>query len=167
MWDIPADGHCMYRSLSHQMSGALSYPDLRQRAANYLRRHASRFRPFADLTDYEDDEHGDQDAAWERYLRDVSDSATWGGHLELLALSEVLRRPVEVYAVGNAPQPLVVRPEGEGEGGEPIRMCYLRHAYDLGEHYNSVVVAQVADLDDDDDDDEEEEEDDEEEEGVD
>ena len=28
---------------------------------------------------------------------------------------------------------------GAGKGGDPLRLCYLRYAYGLGEHYNSVA----------------------------
>ncbi len=33
---------------------------------------------------------------------------------------------------------------GEEKGGEDgaLRVCYLRHAYGLGEHYNSVIPAE-------------------------
>lgn len=31
---------------------------------------------------------------------------------------------------------------GEAVGGDALRVCYLRHAYGLGEHYNSVIIAQ-------------------------
>ena len=28
---------------------------------------------------------------------------------------------------------------GEGDEGRSLRLCYLRHAFGLGEHYNSVT----------------------------
>ena len=32
--------------------------------------------------------------------------------------------------------------------GEPLRVCYLRHAYGMGEHYNSIGAAADGDLED-------------------
>lgn len=34
---------------------------------------------------------------------------------------------------------------------EPLRVCYLRHAYGMGEHYNSIGAAADGDLEDQDD----------------
>jgi hypothetical protein len=44
-----------------------------------------------------------------------------------------------VYAVG---MPAVeMGEEDEEEGSPPLQVCYLRHAFGLGEHYNSVEPA--------------------------
>ena len=76
----------------------------------------------------------DEEAAWEKYLRDVADTAAWGGQLELQALAQALGRQITVHSVGMPTLRL-------GEGPE-ITVCYLKHAYGLGEHYNSVVAVQ-------------------------
>lgn len=59
--DIPADGHCLYRALEHQLrlragepssvaepptSETPSYVELRRLAATYMREHGDEFRPF-------------------------------------------------------------------------------------------------------------------------
>lgn len=49
---------------------------------------------------------------------------------------QVLKRRIEVRAVG---MPLVVM--GEAYPEPALRICYMRHAFGLGEHYNSVEPA--------------------------
>jgi len=149
--DIPADGHCLYRSLSHQLhladGAATSYQELRRAAAEYMRAHPDDFLPFADLSPYEDEEGdfvGGREGAWSSYLADVADSATWGGQLELQAISRQLRRRIRVVTVG---MPLLTLGEDIAEGdqaGGDLTVCYLKHAYGLGEHYNSVVPFSAA-----------------------
>eukprot|EP00955_Chlamydomonas_euryale_P010476 112350-Chlamydomonas_euryale.AAC.6 len=62
-----------------------------------------------------------------------------------------LQIPVEVHAVG---LPVVKLGEAHAGGGDrggaaaapppPLRVCYLRHAFGLGAHYNSVEPAVAA-----------------------
>ncbi|KAJ2879373.1 OTU protein [Coemansia aciculifera] len=104
---------------------------MRRRAAEYMRVHRDDFMPFMahdsgdpfDMADYDD--HCDS----------VERSAAWGGHQEIMALSHALQLPVLVYQ-SDAP---VLR-IGEDVYGtkEPVRLSYHRHAYGLGEHYNSL-----------------------------
>ncbi|KAH0617579.1 hypothetical protein JD844_015983 [Phrynosoma platyrhinos] len=51
----------------------------------------------------------------------------------LRALSHVLQTPIEVVQMDSPP--IIV---GEEYSGEPLTLVYMRHAYGLGEHYNSV-----------------------------
>ena len=53
--------------------------------------------------------------------------------------TQILQRRIEVHAVG---MPLVVM--GEGHPGAPLSICYMRHAFGLGEHYNSTQPLQTA-----------------------
>jgi OTU domain-containing protein 6 len=89
--------------------------------------------------------------AYARYVDAVERTAAWGGHVELTALAAALKRRIRVVAVG---MPEVTAGDefgggGEGEGGEgegegagkgkgPLTVCYVRHEFGLGEHYNSV-----------------------------
>ena len=83
---------------------------------------------------------GEEDA-FEAYCAEVESTAAWGGQVELQALAQVLRCHIMVYAVGLPPLELG---EGFAAAGRPtLRLCYLRHAYGLGEHYNSVVQGLV------------------------
>ncbi|KFM27686.1 OTU domain-containing protein 6B [Auxenochlorella protothecoides] len=114
--EIAPDGHCLYRALEHQLdlqdgSGAASFQELRRLAAEHMRTHANDFSPYI----AEDDVTGpvEDGEVFEAYCKEVESTAAWGGHLELQALSQAL--------------------------GKPIKICYLHHAYGLGEHYNSLV----------------------------
>jgi OTU domain-containing protein 6 len=66
----------------------------------------------------------------------VQDTATWGGQVELGALARALRRQIRVYAVG---MPLLTLGDEFAGEGSTLEVCYLRHAFGLGEHYNSVA----------------------------
>ncbi|XP_016094898.1 deubiquitinase OTUD6B isoform X2 [Sinocyclocheilus grahami] len=131
--EISSDGHCMYRAVEDQLTerGApLSLKELRAQTAQYMRSHADDFLPF--LTD---PNSGDMYTAdeFEKYCNDVADTAAWGGQLELKALSQVLQLPIEVI---QAESPSINI--GEEYDKPPITLVYMRHAYGLGEHYNSV-----------------------------
>ena len=51
----------------------------------------------------------------------------------------LLRRPLTAVACARVDNkvPTCVT----GADGEPLRLCYLRHAYGMGEHYNSITAA--------------------------
>uniref|UniRef100_A0A8C1TIE6 ubiquitinyl hydrolase 1 n=1 Tax=Cyprinus carpio TaxID=7962 RepID=A0A8C1TIE6_CYPCA len=124
--EISSDGHCMYRAVEDQLTerGApLSLKELRAQTAQYMRSHADDFLPF--LTD---PNSGDMYTAdeFEKYCNDVADTAAW-------ALSLVLQLPIEVI---QAESPSIII--GEENVTPPITLVYMRHAYGLGEHYNSV-----------------------------
>ncbi|KAH7619635.1 hypothetical protein Ndes2526B_g06617 [Nannochloris sp. 'desiccata'] len=156
--DIPPDGHCLYRSLEDQLNrlpenGAttvltaagcedeLSFMSLRQIAAEYMRKNAEHFKHFigdGDLTTTEngDASTGDADTAFEMYCNEVENTAAWGGHVEIEALSRALKSHIQVFSAGMAA--VDVGQEFKEQGGPTLQLCYLRHAYGLGEHYNSV-----------------------------
>ncbi|XP_061520705.1 deubiquitinase OTUD6B isoform X1 [Phycodurus eques] len=135
--EISTDGHCMYRAIRDQLlrrdKSELSVKELRCRTAAHMRSHADDFLPFLS-----DPDTGDAYAAddFEKYCSDVEHTAAWGGQLELQALSKVLQLPVEVV---QADSPTVT--VGEEHAGDAITLIYMRHAYGLGEHYNSVERA--------------------------
>jgi OTU domain-containing protein 6 len=61
--------------------------------------------------------------------------------VELGALANALERHIAVFSTD-----LGCLDMGEQfRGASPsLRVCYLRHAYGMGEHYNSLVAAPVA-----------------------
>ena len=148
IYDIPPDGHCLYRSLEDQLrrnpnvSGSdrssKSYQELREMAASYLRTHEDEFRPFV-IQENETVPLGEacqRIDPYEAYCREIESTAAWGGHIELQALSKCLGMPIEVYSVGI---PVVELGKEFKDTIVPLRVCYLRHAYGLGEHFNSVI----------------------------
>ncbi|KAL4629953.1 OTU domain-containing protein 6B isoform X1 [Arapaima gigas] len=131
--EIPSDGHCLYRAVEDQLGSrglSMNLEELRAQTAQYMRKHADEFLPF--LTN---PNTGDMYTAeeFEKYCSEVADTAAWGGQLELRALTQVLQIPIEVI---QADSPAIMI--GEELNTAPITLVYMRHAYGLGEHYNSV-----------------------------
>ncbi|XP_063756190.1 deubiquitinase OTUD6B isoform X2 [Eleginops maclovinus] len=134
--EISSDGHCMYRAIEDQLAQRskpgliMGMKELRSRTAEYIRSHADDFLPF--LTNSNTGEMYTTDE-FEKYCSDVEHTAAWGGQLELRALTQVLHLPMEVIQADSPPIKI-----GEEFDSEPITLIYMRHAYGLGEHYNSV-----------------------------
>ncbi|KAF6100477.1 OTU deubiquitinase 6B [Phyllostomus discolor] len=131
---VPSDGHCMYRAIEDQLQereSPLTVAALRSRTAEYMQSHMEDFLPF--LTNpntgdmYTPEEFG-------KYCDDIVNTAAWGGQLELRALSHILQTPIEIIQADSPP--IVV---GEEYPKKPLILVYMRHAYGLGEHYNSVT----------------------------
>ncbi|GMI38713.1 hypothetical protein TrCOL_g8617 [Triparma columacea] len=118
--DIEADGHCMYRAVGHCVS--LPYEEVRSLAASALEENANDYAPFV----------ADFDGDFQSYCDTVRNSAEWGSHLELQALSKKLEKSIKIY--NSSPKPTII---GE-EFSEQITVSYHRYYYDLGEHYNVV-----------------------------
>lgn len=134
--EISSDGHCLYRAIEDQLAqrsvsgGAMNVKELRCRTAEHMRSHAEDFLPFLVNPDTGDLFTTDE---FEKYCIDVEHTAAWGGQLELRALTHVLQLPVEVVQADSATINI-----GEEYNDKPITLVYMRHAYGLGEHYNSV-----------------------------
>lgn len=134
--EISSDGHCMYRAIEDQLAQRLkpglkmSVNELRSRTAEHMRNNADDFLPFLTNPNTGDLFTTDE---FEKYCSDVEHTAAWGGQLELQALTQVLKLPIEVIQA-DSPSIRI----GEEYDGEVITLVYMRHAYGLGEHYNSV-----------------------------
>lgn len=150
--EIKPDGHCLYRAIEDQLaliSGGQSphsYQELRVMVAAYMRKHAPEFLPFF-LS--ENEVEGDSDASlsekFENYCREVESTAAWGGQLELEALAHCLRKHIMIYS-GSFPDVEMGKEykSGDGKSTPSIMVSYHRHAFGLGEHYNSVVPTLVS-----------------------
>ncbi|XP_054462345.1 deubiquitinase OTUD6B [Anoplopoma fimbria] len=136
--EISSDGHCMYRAIEDQLARRskpqliMSVKELRSSTAEHMRGHADDFLPFLTNTNTGDMYTPDE---FEKYCSDVEHTASWGGQLELRALTQVLHLPVEVIQADSTTIKI-----GEEYDSEPITLVYMRHAYGLGEHYNSVEL---------------------------
>ncbi|XP_054489437.2 deubiquitinase OTUD6B isoform X1 [Agelaius phoeniceus] len=132
---IPSDGHCMYRAIEDQLKdhqNSWTVATLRNQTAKYMQSHCDDFLPF--LTNPNTGDMYSREE-FEKYCDDIANTAAWGGQLELRALSHILQTPIEVVQMDSPP--IVV---GEEYSGKTITLVYMRHAYGLGEHYNSVKV---------------------------
>jgi OTU domain-containing protein 6 len=116
-----------------------SYQELRELAAEYIRTHKEEFAPFL----LPEDPDQDPEEYYEKYCEKLEGTAVWGGHVELHALAGVLQRQIKVYAANMSG--LSVGDEFVGEGKpKALQLCYLEHAFGLGEHYNSVKQLRFA-----------------------
>lgn len=144
--EIKPDGHCLYRAVEDQLvlkSGGSSppytYQDLRQMVSAYMREHASDFLPFFLSENTENGETEDSvTERFENYCREVASSAAWGGQLELGALTHCLKKHIMIYS-GSFPDVEMGKEYKSGDSNSSIMLSYHRHAFGLGEHYNSVV----------------------------
>lgn len=57
----------------------------------------------------------------------------WAGQFEIQALAQSLQRPIHIIQVGS---PVLIL--GEEFDQPPLLISYHKHAYALGEHYNSL-----------------------------
>lgn len=132
MHEIQPDGNCMYAAIAHQMEKGTTVETLRSQAGQFLRVNAEEFAPF--ITD---PKTGDMLTAeqFEEYCNQVENSPAWGGQPELRALSQAMKRRIEVLQAEGAP---IIFGE-ECDKDSSILLAYYRHYYGLGEHYNSVA----------------------------
>ncbi|WOL03394.1 hypothetical protein Cni_G12114 [Canna indica] len=147
--EIKPDGHCLYRAVEDQLSlhsnstSPYSFQELRKMVANYMRNHASDFLPFF-LSESKKEVEPDSSLLerFEKYCDEIESTAAWGGQLELGALTHCLKKHIVIYS-GSFPDVEMGREYkselGSGVSNPSIMLSYHRHAYGLGEHYNSVV----------------------------
>lgn len=135
---VPADGHCLYSAVAHQMQLAQISADvcpsvegLRNAAADYLSVHKAKFAPFIETV-------GNDDEKFNQYCEGLRNTAVWGGQVELEVLAKVLNVIIEVYA---ADLPVVrMGADDVTECQIPVlRLSFHRQYLGLGEHYNSVA----------------------------
>jgi len=149
MKEIPSDGHCMYRAVSHQidhlsidggdsLSHKSGYVIMRRMASEYMRSHKDDFMPF--FTAPKDAK--DPEKAFEEHCDRVCKTSEWGGQMELRALMLALNRTIHVYSADSPIMKMGTRNNNDDDDDDrpPLRLTFHRHYYALGEHYNSVVV---------------------------
>ncbi|KAL6968448.1 OVARIAN TUMOR DOMAIN-containing deubiquitinating enzyme 5 [Sarracenia purpurea var. burkii] len=153
--EIKPDGHCLYRAVEDQLahlSGGSSphtYQELREMVAAYMRKNASEFLPFF-LSENMSDGKSDNSLAdrFESYCREVESTAAWGGQLELGALTRCLKKHIMIFS-GSFPDVEMGKEyksnddAGTGLSNSSVMLSYHRHAFGLGEHYNSVVPSLI------------------------
>ena len=89
--------------------------------------HATRFGDFVDTdTQY---------INFKDYLHQLGTLGTWGDNLEIIALSELYQRPVEVYDQQTTPRNILSDAMDYANNAAPIRITYVNGRT----HYNSVV----------------------------
>jgi len=127
LFEVPSDGDCMFAGLVHQLSlqgETKSVSELRQDTAKEMRNNSDHYLPFLSLTPTQ----------FQVYCNKMATTPEWGGQVELLALANILSKPIEVIQAEGSPMII-----GEHFTAPKLILTYHRHAYGLGEHYNSVL----------------------------
>ena len=125
---VPDDGNCHFSAFSHQVYGDPCFHKLiREKCSSYLELYANRFVLFIDTdTQYVD---------FKDYLAQMRTLGTWGDNLEIIALSELYQRPVEVYDQQTTPRNIFSDSVNYASVETPIRITYVHGRT----HYDSVV----------------------------
>ncbi|XP_057806983.1 OVARIAN TUMOR DOMAIN-containing deubiquitinating enzyme 5-like [Salvia miltiorrhiza] len=147
--EIKPDGHCLYRAVENQLalqsggSSPYNYQELRQMVAAYMREHTTDFLPFflsENMADGESEESLTE--RFENYCKEIESTAAWGGQLELGALTHCLKKHIMIFS-GSFPDVEMGKEYKSGNvtgsSSSSVMLSYHRHAFGLGEHYNSVV----------------------------
>ncbi|KAK5582612.1 hypothetical protein RB653_004197 [Dictyostelium firmibasis] len=136
---ISPDGDCLYQAITNQLlinkdineEESKSYAKkLRTIASDYIKNNRDEFLPFI----ISEEEYSTSEDPIQEYCQEqVLTIGKWGGHIELKALSQSLKKVITIF---NAYSNDIIIGE---EFTNPIYLSYHRHAFTLGEHYNSVV----------------------------
>eukprot|EP00958_Prasinococcus_capsulatus_P001921 scaffold175_cov414-Prasinococcus_capsulatus_cf.AAC.29 len=119
--EMDADGNCMFRAVSDQLDGDdddRAHLGRRKKVVDYMEAHEEQFAPFLE---------DDQD--WKTYCSNMREDGTWGGHLELQALSLLEECNIVIHQLNECRW--VIR---NFDNAKTIQVSY----HD-GDHYNSVV----------------------------
>ncbi|XP_050418376.1 deubiquitinase OTUD6B [Patella vulgata] len=131
--EIASDGNCLYNAVSHQMKNEkVTNESLRRQTSEHMKGNVDEFLPFLTKLDTGDCYTPEE---YEYYCDAIANTSTWGGHLEIQAISKILKCRIEIIQAEGAP---IILGEEYNNSNGPIVLAYHRHAFGLGEHYNSV-----------------------------
>lgn len=117
---------------------ALDFQSLRSLCAKSLRERRTEFEAFVVEADVS---NSSADDSFEAYCQEIENTAAWGGHVEIQALSKALKVHIRIFRTGSS-----VISVGEQYAGDntTLNICYLQYAFGLGEHYNSTQPIAVS-----------------------
>lgn len=120
----------MYKALAIQLEAIkgekYTAEKLREIAADYMLNNKDDFIPFLDLPEEK----------YEEFCEDTRNNpSSWGGQLEIRAICNSLKIPVNIYSnEGQSPIKM-----GDEFDTEALNLSFHRSLYSLGNHYNAVV----------------------------
>jgi len=117
---VQEDGACLFRAVSDQVFGDEEmHSTVRQNCMDYIVKNADFFRAY--ITE-----------DFDQYVNRKRRQNCHGNHIEMIALSELYNRPIEVYEYSTEPINIV---HGMYQtDNEPIRL-----SYHCSVHYNSII----------------------------
>ncbi|UJR30874.1 hypothetical protein I4U23_018387 [Adineta vaga] len=117
---VQEDGACLFRAVSDQVFGDEEmHATVRHNCMDYIVKNADFFREY--ITE-----------DFDRYISRKRRQNCHGNHIEMIALSELYNRPIEVYEYST--EPINVVHGMYKTDNEPIRL-----SYHCGVHYNSII----------------------------
>jgi len=123
--DTEEDGNCLFRAVADQVYGDQSVHEIiREKCCDYLESESEYFKQYVDT----------ESIAYDRYLKFMRRSSTWGGNVEIQAISEIYDRPVEIYAYDVTPRNTFSNLNRNRTSKPPIRL-----SYHFNSHYNSIA----------------------------
>ncbi|KAI9787049.1 MAG: hypothetical protein M1816_007720 [Peltula sp. TS41687] len=143
--EVRPDGHCLYSAVADQLNsfgpgwrvGKLpksilqhddkqqpDYKCVRLAAADHIDSNPQDFEPFLE-------------EPLSEYTHKIRETAEWGGHLELLAISRAYRVGINVLQGDGKVEEINSDDVNHGDGAT-VWLAYYRHSFGLGEHYNSL-----------------------------
>ena len=125
---IERDGNCLFRAVADQEYCVTNlHETVRKLCADYMQeeKYFSEFVP--DTLDYT------------KYISDLRVDGAWGGNYEIIALSHIFKRSVEVYEKSEEPK-IFEFPNNQGNNIPPIRLLYRNN------HYASIRSDGVGDM---------------------
>lgn len=143
LYPIPSDGDCLYNATKHQLfvtgrTPVIDTPKLRQITADYIQENKELLIFYMSnpatgdcLTDDE----------FTEYCESIRKTSTWGGQIEIKALSNALKVPIEVLQSSGPP----TIQNDENFAGPNLVLTFHRFMYSLGEHYNSTKCLEDGD----------------------
>lgn len=109
----------------------MNYKQVRKMAAEKIESDASFYAGFLDF-------ESDEKQGIREYCEKIRSTTFWGGHVELDALSKALDKTIIVYQADAEPLHF-----GKSMPDRPLRLCYQKFAYSLGEHYDSLLPSSL------------------------
>ena len=122
----------MFRAIADQVYGDQELHGLiREKCCNYMELQREHFREFIDTeVNFSHFSH---------YVNNMRLLKTWGGNLEITAISELYQRRVEVYAQRTVPRITFSDSVLYDNDYPPLRVTFKN-----GNHYNSVIYRDIA-----------------------
>ena len=126
--EIPKDNNSLFRALAHQLYGKQDWHGvIRDKCCRYLELYRERFE-FRLLRDF-------NIGGFQQYLDGMKNGQLRGGNLEVTAVQELYRRPVQIYAEHQVPHRFISESVSNNTGLFPLRLTV-----DNDNYYKSVVT---------------------------